>query len=71
MRLFSWFQAAILFGYPGELLYKLFERKGKCLFDFHGFATSNAVEAINQSLETVKVSKLNDAKKEEFAKVNF
>ena len=62
-------QAAFLFGYPEELVYKLFERKGKCLFEFHGFKTSNAVEAINKAIETVGVSKLNDAKKEEYSKV--
>ena len=31
------FQASFLFGYPEDLVYKLYERKGNCLFQFHGF----------------------------------
>ena len=58
-----------MYGYPGELLYKLYERKAKGLFQLFGIPTPGAFEALEKALETVKASKLNEAKKEEFVKV--
>ena len=62
-------KAAIMYGYPGELLYKLYERKAKSLFSLFGFPNKGAFEALEKALATVEASKLNEAKKEEFVKV--
>ena len=64
-------KAAIMFGYPGELLYKLYERKAKSLFQLFGFPAHGAFEALEKAAMTVEASKLNEAKKEEFVKVSF
>ena len=58
-----------MYGYPGELLYKLYERKAKSLFSLFGFPNKGAFEALEKALATVEASKLNEAKKEEFVKV--
>ena len=47
-------------------VYKLHERKGKCLFEFHGFPAPDAIQALTRALETVNESKLNETKRVEF-----
>ncbi len=55
-------QLAMQYGYPEDLSYKLYDRKGKC---YQGmFDTAQAVQAFRKAGELLKVAKLDDTGKQ-------
>lgn len=58
-------KAALMFGYPKELCYKVFERQGRCLEKLgHSI---DAVDSLEESIKRLDVSKLEGKKKETYA----